>query len=201
MDHQTNGRLAWYLGWWEFLGKGYAYDTVYPKRHFQDNGGGNPSNSERHRFPTVRHRARSFQGAGVGGPLIGRGRMTFFLPGVLLVCCFISACGRDPIPEPALSSVDPLPVTGDTYVEASLGDPSRFNPLLASDSASGSVNGYLFNGLVKYDRDLKLVGDLAEVVGRASERDWKSFFIYGRMSFGTTGFLSPPTMWCSPTNG
>ena len=31
MDHQTNGRLAWYLGWWEFLGKGYAYDTVYPK--------------------------------------------------------------------------------------------------------------------------------------------------------------------------
>ena len=88
--------------------------------------------------------------------------MTFFLPGVLLVCWFISACGRDPIPEPALSSVDPLPVPGDTYVEASLGDPSRLNPLLASDSASGSVNGYLFNGLVKYDRDLKLVGDLAE---------------------------------------
>lgn len=29
MDHQTNGRLAWYLGWWEFLGKGYAYDTRY----------------------------------------------------------------------------------------------------------------------------------------------------------------------------
>lgn len=31
MDHQTNGRLAWYLGWWEFLGKGHAYDTVYPE--------------------------------------------------------------------------------------------------------------------------------------------------------------------------
>jgi predicted Zn-dependent peptidase len=30
MDHQTNGRLAWYLGWWELLGKGYAYDAVYP---------------------------------------------------------------------------------------------------------------------------------------------------------------------------
>ncbi|MBP9128389.1 MAG: insulinase family protein [Elusimicrobia bacterium] len=30
MDHQTNGRIAWYLGWWEILGKGYAYDTVYP---------------------------------------------------------------------------------------------------------------------------------------------------------------------------
>lgn len=66
------------------------------------------------------------------------------------------------MPEPALSSVDLHHVTGDTYVEASLGDPSRLNPLLASDSASGSVNGYLFNGLVKYDRDLKLVGELAE---------------------------------------
>jgi hypothetical protein len=43
-----------------------------------------------------------------------------------------------------------------------LGDPSRLNPLLASDSASGSVNSYVFNGLVKYDRDLKLVGELAE---------------------------------------
>jgi zinc protease len=30
MDHQTNGRLAWYLGWWELLGKGFAFDTVYP---------------------------------------------------------------------------------------------------------------------------------------------------------------------------
>jgi zinc protease len=30
MDHQTNGRLAWYLGWWELLGKGFAFDTIYP---------------------------------------------------------------------------------------------------------------------------------------------------------------------------
>lgn len=84
----------------------------------------------------------------------------------ILLCCsltfFLFACGRDPIPEPALSQEESRPVTGDTYVEASLGDPSRLNPLLASDSASGSVNGYLFNGLVKYDQDLKLVGDLAE---------------------------------------
>lgn len=30
MDHQTNARLAWYLGWWELLGKGHGFDTVYP---------------------------------------------------------------------------------------------------------------------------------------------------------------------------
>jgi peptide/nickel transport system substrate-binding protein len=80
----------------------------------------------------------------------------------LLLSPLFMGCGRDPVPEPALSSVESLPVSGDTYVEASLGDPSRLNPILASDSASGSVNGYLFNGLVKYNRDLKLVGDLAE---------------------------------------
>lgn len=88
--------------------------------------------------------------------------MKFFFPACFSLSCFLCACGRDPVPEPALSSVDLQPVEGDTYVEASLGDPSRLNPLLASDSASGSVNGYLFNGLVKYDRDLKLVGELAE---------------------------------------
>jgi len=30
MSHQTNSRMAWYLGWWELLGKGYAYDAHYP---------------------------------------------------------------------------------------------------------------------------------------------------------------------------
>lgn len=31
MDHQTNARLAWYLGWWELLGMGHAYDFQYPR--------------------------------------------------------------------------------------------------------------------------------------------------------------------------
>jgi predicted Zn-dependent peptidase len=29
LDHQTAARQAWYFGWWEMLGKGYEYDTVY----------------------------------------------------------------------------------------------------------------------------------------------------------------------------
>ncbi len=48
------------------------------------------------------------------------------------------------------------------YVAASIGDATYLNPLLASDSASGDINGHLFNGLVKYDKDIKLTGDLAE---------------------------------------
>jgi peptide/nickel transport system substrate-binding protein len=50
----------------------------------------------------------------------------------------------------------------DTFVQALLGDASYLNPVLASDSASGAVNALVFNGLIKYDRDLNIVGDLAE---------------------------------------
>jgi len=35
-------------------------------------------------------------------------------------------------------------------------------PILAADSASSDICGMVFNGLVKYDKDLKVVGDLAE---------------------------------------
>ncbi|MBI2988376.1 MAG: peptide-binding protein [Deltaproteobacteria bacterium] len=34
--------------------------------------------------------------------------------------------------------------------------------MLASDSASHSISGLIFNGLVKYDKDVRLTGDLAE---------------------------------------
>lgn len=51
----------------------------------------------------------------------------------------------------------------DQLVISSIGDASFLNPVLAQDSASSEVNGFVFNGLLKYDRDLKrLVGDLAE---------------------------------------
>ncbi|MBI3615201.1 MAG: peptide-binding protein [Candidatus Omnitrophica bacterium] len=55
-----------------------------------------------------------------------------------------------------------IPVIGDALVSASIGEPSTLIPILASDSASAEVSGLLFNGLVKYDPDLSLVGDLAE---------------------------------------
>ncbi|MCX5781554.1 MAG: pitrilysin family protein [Elusimicrobia bacterium] len=29
LDHQTISRKAWYIGWWEMLGKGYDYDQKY----------------------------------------------------------------------------------------------------------------------------------------------------------------------------
>lgn len=41
-------------------------------------------------------------------------------------------------------------------------NPSRINPLLATDSASGEITGWIFNGLVKFDKDGRIVGDLAK---------------------------------------
>jgi peptide/nickel transport system substrate-binding protein len=54
------------------------------------------------------------------------------------------------------------PESGDFYVASSIGDASYLNPVLATDSASGSINGLIYNGLVKYDKNINLVGDLAE---------------------------------------
>jgi len=54
------------------------------------------------------------------------------------------------------------PAYGDTIIEASIGDASRLNPILATDSASNDINALVFNGLVKYDKNIKLTGDLAQ---------------------------------------
>lgn len=46
---------------------------------------------------------------------------------------------------------------------ATSANPSRLNPLLATDSSSSEIAGFLFNGLLKYDKDNKeIIGDLAE---------------------------------------
>ena len=54
------------------------------------------------------------------------------------------------------------PSFGDAYVRASIGDARTLVPILADDSASGTIVGMVFNGLVKYSKDIELVGDLAE---------------------------------------
>ncbi len=47
-------------------------------------------------------------------------------------------------------------------VEGSIGDASNLIPLLSSDSTSHEIAGMIFNGLIKYDKDVNVVGDLAE---------------------------------------
>jgi len=66
-----------------------------------------------------------------------------------------------PISSPAMAEKEG-PCYGDTIVVGSIGDASNLIPMLASDSASHEICDLIYNGLVKYDKDLNLVGDLAE---------------------------------------
>lgn len=68
---------------------------------------------------------------------------------------------RDAAETPAPSS-GAAPAYGDAIVEGSIGDVSGFLTAVTSDSASHTAAGYVFNGLVRYDRNLKLEGELAE---------------------------------------
>lgn len=64
---------------------------------------------------------------------------------------FLVSCSRAP------DIKEPFSITA-----ASSADGKRLLPLFASDSASADISGKIFNGLTKYDKDLNLVGDLAE---------------------------------------
>ena len=55
-----------------------------------------------------------------------------------------------------------VPAYGDTFIESSIGEPNTLLPVLASDSASSSINGLVYNGLIRYDKDFNWEGELAE---------------------------------------
>jgi peptide/nickel transport system substrate-binding protein len=73
------------------------------------------------------------------------------------------SCSRRDTSENTLrSSDDNTPAFGDAIIEGSIGDASNLLPPLATDSASFAIIGLVYNGLVKYDGNLNLIGDLAE---------------------------------------
>jgi peptide/nickel transport system substrate-binding protein len=87
-----------------------------------------------------------------------KGRAVIFL----LAACILAACSTGEqisVPVPAAVSA---PVAGDAIVEGTIGEASTLIPILASDSASHAVAGQIYNGLVKYDKNLTIVGDLAQ---------------------------------------
>lgn len=75
---------------------------------------------------------------------------------VLMACQF-----REETPPPGVEEVL-IPEYGDTFIEASIGDASTLLPVLASDAASSSIIGLVYNGLLRYDKNLQLEGELAE---------------------------------------
>ncbi len=81
---------------------------------------------------------------------------------LLVILGGCSGSGGSSNEDQAGPRTDSGPAYGDILVEASIGDASNLIPLLAADSASHNISGLIFNGLVKYDRNVNVVGDLAE---------------------------------------
>ncbi|MGB4599364.1 MAG: peptide-binding protein [Trichlorobacter sp.] len=83
---------------------------------------------------------------------------------LLALCCglLLAACNSDKQQVAASRAADAPAAIGDTLVEGTIGEASTLLPILASDSASHSVAGQIYNGLIKYDKNLQIVGDLAE---------------------------------------
>ncbi len=108
----------------------------------------------------------------VSGSHVKRSRNKFGMTWILVIFFFPlllsnTACQRVSDNVPASANAKEVvdnnkPAYGDTLVEGTIGEPSILIPMLAGDSASHAVAGLIFNGLVKYDKDLTITGDLAE---------------------------------------
>ncbi|RJQ51061.1 MAG: peptide-binding protein, partial [Nitrospiraceae bacterium] len=86
----------------------------------------------------------------------------FFLYLILaLSIIFTGSSGLTSQPAPVPDETA-QPAYGDALIAGSIGEPSVLVPMLAGDSASHDVAGLVFNGLVKYDTDLSVIGELAE---------------------------------------
>jgi len=95
---------------------------------------------------------------------------------LILICwsvaCTFSGCGGESgktgqastgsVTQGTASLTKYEPAYGDMMIRGTIGEASVLLPVLASDASSFSITGLIYNGLVKYDKDIILVGDLAE---------------------------------------
>ena len=93
--------------------------------------------------------------------MIGPLRLTA-IPSIALLLLLASCGGGKPESAGKGTAVSDVPAYGDAIVEGSIWDVSGFLTAVTTDASSHEAAGYVFNGLVRYDKNLKLEGDLAE---------------------------------------
>jgi peptide/nickel transport system substrate-binding protein len=83
---------------------------------------------------------------------------------VLSALCIVSltACGEKEGKEPIAEKRKTEARAGDAFVSSILGDASGLIYNITNDSASHEVASNVYNGLVKYDKNLSITGDLAK---------------------------------------
>lgn len=72
------------------------------------------------------------------------------------------ACNGPIDSHPDESAAAGPPAYGDTFIEASIGDIGGLIPTLTSDQSSYEVGGFIYDGLVKTDKDLNLAPAMAQ---------------------------------------
>jgi peptide/nickel transport system substrate-binding protein len=89
----------------------------------------------------------------------------------LLLALLVAACsggekshsGKVESSAPAASAPSTAqPAQGDRLVSASIGDASNLIPMIAGDASSQAIAGQLYLSLLKYDKNLNLVGQLVK---------------------------------------
>jgi peptide/nickel transport system substrate-binding protein len=95
-------------------------------------------------------------------PQRSRGRNWFALLFLIILLAAVLAGCKAQEKEPDYLGPDTGPVYGDLFIDGAIGDASTLLPPLASDAASFSIISLVYNGLVKYDGNLNLVGELAQ---------------------------------------
>ncbi len=82
----------------------------------------------------------------------------------MLATLLLGAGCSEKSPEPAAVAPveDTGPAYGDTLVDSTIGDAANLIAILSTDKPSHDLANLVFNGLVRYDGQYQLVGDLAE---------------------------------------
>jgi len=92
--------------------------------------------------------------------------MKKLLISIFILLFFLPSCSEKKEPKKSeeikIKKTSLKPVYGDKIITGSIGDISNLIPILATDSASHEIAGLIYNGLLKYNKNLKLTGDLAE---------------------------------------
>ena len=83
---------------------------------------------------------------------------------VVILSLLILACGKpdaDHSPNDLDLNANYPPESGGVLINAMTGEPSGLISMIAGESASSAISSYIFNSLLKYDKNLELEGDLA----------------------------------------
>jgi peptide/nickel transport system substrate-binding protein len=67
---------------------------------------------------------------------------------------------------------------GDLLIEGSISDANNLIPIIANDLTSQNIASLVYNGLVKYDKDLNIVGDLAEKWDISGDNKEITFYLH-----------------------